>query len=339
MASLTINQRSHPACGRVAALEAENANLRTSNGLAAPARDWTPETRSADVINRLPALRHETILTTVGATPVIKLQRLAPDGVNVYVKNEAMNPAGSVKDRLAVGVIEWAEKHGMLKPGQTVCEATSGNTGIGLAMVCACKGYPLVIVMSEAFSVERRKILRHWGAKVLLTNPAHKGGGMFQVMTRLAKKHGWFLPRQFDTEANAWMHRMTTGPEILSAMKGLKLDYFVTATGTGGTLNGVATYLREHSPETKVVVCEPDVAPIIASDVGTEYEDEATDGYGVTPTESHPLFRAHLFQGWTPDAITPIVQKAKDNGLIDELMPGAPRAILTPQPNVTKIPL
>jgi len=171
-----------------------------------------------------------------------------------------------------------------------------------------------VIVMSESFSIERRKILRHLGAKVILTNPAHKGGGMFQTIDFLAKKYGWFKVEQFECEANAWIHTKTTGPEIIQAMKGLSLDYFVTATGTGGTLRGVAGYLRQHSPHTKIVVTEPDTAPIIQSDVGSTYD---ADGI---PHESHPFFRAHLFQGWTPDAITPIVQSAKDAKLIDELI-------------------
>ena len=203
------------------------------------------------------AARHDSILSTIGATPLVKLRALAPVGVNVYVKCEAFNPMGSVKDRLALGMIEYAEAHGLLKPGQTVVEASSGNTGLGLAMVCAAKGYPFVCVMSEAFSIERRKMMRFLGAKVVLTNPAHKFGGMVSTLMALRDKHGWYWPNQFENEANAWIHRQTTAPEILQAMDGQPLDWFVCAYGTGGTLKGVAEVLREKRPQTKVLLCEP----------------------------------------------------------------------------------
>ena len=196
--------------------------------------------------------KYDNILGTIGNTPVIKINRLAPEGINLYAKAEAFNPAGSVKDRLALGVIEDAEEKGLLKPGQTVVEATSGNTGIGLAMVCAQKGYPLVIVMAESFSVERRRLMRFLGAKVVLTPAPLKGTGMLAKATELAEAHGWFLTRQFENEANAAMHERTTAQEILRDFEGEKLDYWVTGFGTGGTLNGVARVLKKERPETKI---------------------------------------------------------------------------------------
>src|SRR5215207_10359902 len=197
------------------------------------------------------------ILETVGKTPVVKIGKLAPPNINLYVKIEAFNPLGSVKDRLALGIIEDAEKTGALKPGQTVIEATSGNTGIGLAMVCAQKGYPLVVTMAESFSVERRKLMRFLGAKVILT-PAPEGGtGMVRKANELAAKHGWFLTRQFENEANADFHSRTTAREIIADFAGDRLDYWVTGIGTGGTLKGVGRVLAKESPNTKVVVAEP----------------------------------------------------------------------------------
>src|SRR5215510_6151951 len=213
------------------------------------------------------AARFDSILETVGNTPIIRLNRLAPPGVNLFVKVEAFNPLGSVKDRLALGVIEDAERRGTLKPGQTVIEATSGNTGIGLAMVCAVKGYPLVVTMAESFSVERRKLMRFLGAKVVLTPAAAKGSGMLAKAVELAETHGWFLCRQFENEANADMHSRTTAPEILAAFEGERLDYFVTGYGTGGTLKGIARVLREQRPDTKVVVCEPDNSQTLGSGI------------------------------------------------------------------------
>ena len=209
--------------------------------------------------------KFDNILGTVGNTPVVKINKLAPKGINLYVKIEAFNPLGSVKDRLALGVIEAAEKSGELKPGQTVVEATSGNTGIGLAMVCAAKGYPLVVTMAETFSVERRKLMRFLGAKVVLTPAAERGMGMVNKAQELAKTHGWFLTRQFENEANPDMHSRTTAREIIDDFKGEKLDYWVTGFGTGGTLKGVARVLAKERPDTKIVVCEPADAPMLSS--------------------------------------------------------------------------
>jgi cysteine synthase A len=193
--------------------------------------------------------KYANILETVGHTPVVKINKLAPAGVNLYVKVEAFNPLGSVKDRLALGVIEAAEKSGELKPGQTVIEATSGNTGIGLAMVCAQKGYPLVVTMAETFSVERRRLMRFLGAKVILTPAADRAVGMLNKTVELAKKHGWFMTRQFENEANPDMHSRTTAREIIDDFAGEKLDYWVTGFGTGGTLKGVARVLRAERPD------------------------------------------------------------------------------------------
>jgi cysteine synthase A len=207
------------------------------------------------------------ILGTIGNTPMVRINKLAPEGIELFVKLEAFNPMSSVKDRMALSVIEQAEKEGMLKPGQSVIEATSGNTGIGLAMVCAAKGYPLVLTMSESFSIERRKILRFLGARVVLT-PAHeKGSGMLAKAVELANEHGWFLVRQFENEANADAHTRTTAIEILDAFGADGLDYFVTGYGTGGTLKGTARVLREKSPKTKIIVCEPDNSALLGSGI------------------------------------------------------------------------
>ncbi len=211
--------------------------------------------------------RYDNILETIGNTPLVKLGKLAPPGVNVYVKIEAFNPMGSVKDRMARAVIERAEEIGELVPGQTVVEATSGNTGIGLAMVCAQKGYPLVVTMAESFSVERRKLLRFLGAKVVLTPAAEKGTGMLKKAVELAETHGWFLCRQFENEANADAHSRTTAQEILADFAGERLDYWVTGFGTGGTLKGVARALRQASPATRVVAAEPDNSPVLGSGI------------------------------------------------------------------------
>src|ERR1700729_278763 len=209
--------------------------------------------------------KYASITKTVGRTPVVKINKLAPDGIDLYVKIEAFNPLGSVKDRLALGVIEAAEKSGELKPGQTVIEATSGNTGIGLAMVCAQKGYPLVVTMAETFSVERRKLMRFLGAKVVLTPAAGRGFGMVAKAVELAETHGWFLTRQFTNEANADMTSRTTAKEILDDFAGERLDYWVTGFGTGGTLKGVARVLAKERTETKIIVCEPEDAPMLTS--------------------------------------------------------------------------
>jgi cysteine synthase A len=258
---------------------------------------------------------YANILETVGNTPIVKLNKLGPRDVNVYVKIESFNPMGSVKDRLARNVIEQAEKDGTLQPGQTVIEATSGNTGIGLAMVCAQKGYPLVVTMAESFSVERRKMMRFLGAKVVLTPASLKGSGMLAKAVELADQHNWFLVRQFENEANADAHSKTTAPEILESFADRKLDYWVSGIGTGGTLTGVARVLKEKSPETKIVVCEPDNSPILGSGIPQE---RLQDG---TPRDSHPLFRPHLMQGWSPDFIPQLAEDAVSAKLIDDIVP------------------
>jgi cysteine synthase len=259
--------------------------------------------------------KYESILGTVGNTPVVKINRLAPPGINLYVKIEAFNPLGSVKDRLALGVIEAAEKSGDLKPGQTVIEATSGNTGIGLAMVCAAKGYPLVVTMAEQFSVERRRLMRFLGAKVVLTPQAQRGMGMVTKAIELAKTHGWFLTRQFENEANPDYHSKTTAREIIDDFKGDKLDYWVTGYGTGGTLKGVARVLKKQMPATKIIVCEPEDAQLIAS--GTA-QTRNPDG---SPAAGHPAFKPHPMQGWTPDFIPKITEDAVAMQVIHKLMP------------------
>jgi cysteine synthase len=258
---------------------------------------------------------YDDILQTIGNTPVVRLNRIPPAGVNVYVKIESFNPMGSVKDRLALGVIEDAERTGALRPGQTVIEATSGNTGIGLAMVCARKGYPLVVTMAESFSIERRKMMRFLGAQVILTPASLKGSGMLAKAVELADRHGWFLVRQFENEANADAHSRTTAPEILDAFADRKLDYWVTGFGTGGTLKGVARVLRDKRPGTRIIVCEPDNSPILGSGIP---QQRRPDG---APADSHPLFRPHLMQGWGPDFIPKLTEDAVAAELIDEIIP------------------
>jgi cysteine synthase A len=260
---------------------------------------------------------YDNILQTVGNTPIVRINKLAPPHVNVYAKLESFNPMGSVKDRLALNVIEEAEKSGTLQPGQTVIEATSGNTGIGLAMVCAHKGYPLVIVMAESFSIERRKMMRFLGARVVLTPASLKGSGMLAKAVELAEEHGWFLVRQFENEANADAHAKATAPEILKAFANKRLDYWVTGFGTGGTLKGVSRVLHEHSPDTKIVVCEPDNSPVLGSGIAQE---RAPDG---TAKGSHPMFRPHLMQGWSPDFIPKLAEDVVAAKLIDEIVPVA----------------
>ncbi|WP_455217157.1 PLP-dependent cysteine synthase family protein, partial [Kaarinaea lacus] len=208
--------------------------------------------------------RYDSILDTVGNTPIVRLNNIGPKHVNIYAKVESFNPMGSVKDRLALGVIEDAERRGVLKPGQTIVEATSGNTGIGLAMVCAQKGYPLVITMAENFSVERRKLMRFLGAKVVLTPADKMGSGMVAKAKELAEKNGWWQPLQFQNPANADIHAKTTAVEILDSFDDVQLDYWVSGFGTGGTLNGVSRVLKAKSPRTKIIVCEPDNAPILS---------------------------------------------------------------------------
>jgi len=238
---------------------------------------------------------HDSILGTIGNTPIVRINRLAPPSVTMYVKCEAFNPLHSVKDRLAIAIIEDAERRGTLRPGQTVVEATSGNTGIALAMVCAAKGYPFVAVMVETFSIERRKIMRALGAKVILTPAAERGSGMVRKAEELATKHGWFLARQFENEANPAYHRNTTGPEILRDFAGRRLDFFVSGWGTGGTLSGVGQTLKLARPEVQIVATEPQNASLLA-------------GGSFTP---------HKIQGWTPD----FVPKVLDRSVVDRIVP------------------
>jgi cysteine synthase len=230
---------------------------------------------------------YDSILATIGRTPLVRINRLAPPNVTMYVKCEFFNPGASVKDRLAIAIIEDAEQSGALKPGQTVVEATSGNTGIALAMVCAAKGYPFVATMVETFSVERRKIMRMFGAKVILTPAAERGTGMVRKAEELAKKHGWFLARQFENPANPAYHRNTTGPEILQDFAGKRLDFFVTGWGTGGTLTGAGEMIRLARPDVKIIACEPEGAAMLS-------------GKPFTP---------HKIQGWTPDFVPAVLNR------------------------------
>jgi cysteine synthase A len=258
--------------------------------------------------------KYQNILETVGKTPVVRIGRLAPEGINLFVKIEAFNPLGSVKDRLALGVIEDAERTGKLKPGQTVVEATSGNTGIGLAMVCAQKGYPLVVTMVETFSVERRKLMRFLGAKVVLTPAADRGVGMVNKAVELAQANGWFMTRQFENEANADMHSRTTAREIIDDFKDEKLDYWVTGFGTGGTLKGVGRVLAKERPDTKIVLCEPADAPMVTS---KQPQERKPDG---SPAKGHPAWKPHPMQGWGPDFIPKLTGDALDQIKIDRVI-------------------
>ncbi|MFL5489693.1 MAG: cysteine synthase A [Gemmatimonadaceae bacterium] len=263
--------------------------------------------------------RFANILETVGNTPVVKIGKIGPPNVNLFVKIEAFNPLGSVKDRLALGIIEEAERSGALKPGQTVVEATSGNTGIGLAMVCAAKGYPLVVTMAESFSIERRKLMRFLGAKVVLT-PAPEGAtGMVRKTIALAKKNGWFYTRQFENEANADYHSRTTAREIVKDFDGERLDYWVTGFGTGGTLKGVARVLAKERPEVKVIVSEPADAPLLTSGTAQERNPDGS------PASRHPAWKPHPIQGWSPDFIPKLTGDAVDLDLVDRVItvPGA----------------
>jgi cysteine synthase A len=230
---------------------------------------------------------YDNILGTIGKTPIVRIQRIAPKHVTMYVKCEFFNPLSSVKDRLAIAIIEDAERKGTLKPGQTVIEATSGNTGIALAMVCAAKGYPFVATMADSFSIERRKIMRMLGAKVILTPAAERGQGMVRKAAELAKKHGWFLASQFENEANPAYHRNTTGPEILQDFAGKRLDFFVSGWGTGGTLTGAGQMIRLARPETQIIAAEPAAAPMLS-------------GKPWTP---------HKIQGWTPDFLPGVLNR------------------------------
>jgi cysteine synthase A len=237
---------------------------------------------------------YDSILGTIGRTPVVRVNRLAPAGVTMYLKCEFFNPLSSVKDRLAIGIIEDAERRGTLKPGQTVIEATSGNTGIALAMVCAAKGYPFVAVMVETFSVERRKIMRMLGARVVLTPAAERGSGMVRRAAELAEKHGWFLANQFENPANPAYHRSTTGPEIVQDFVGRKLDFFVTGWGTGGTLTGAGEVIRLARPDVRIVVAEPAAAALL----------------------SGKPFAPHKIQGWTPDFVPGVLNRAVADSIV-----------------------
>ena len=261
---------------------------------------------------------YEDLTGMVGNTPVVKISdKLAPEGVEVYAKCEYFNPLSSVKDRLAVAIIEEAEASGALKPGMTVVEATSGNTGIAVAMVCAQRGYDCVICMAEPFSVERRRLMRMLGAKVIVTPKAGKGTGMVRKAEELCAKHGWFLCHQFENEANWKFHEATTGPEIVNdfAAAGKKLTHWVTGYGTGGTFHGAGKALKDALPDVKIVLAEPEAAGLLAS--GTPTPRNA-DG---SPAESHPAFAAHPIQGWTPDFIPKVLDDAPMDALMDELFP------------------
>jgi cysteine synthase len=258
--------------------------------------------------------KFNNIIETVGNTPVVRINRLAPPDVNLFVKVEAFNPLGSVKDRLALGVIEEAERTGKLKPGQTVVEATSGNTGIGLAMVCAAKGYPLVVTMAETFSIERRKLMRFLGAKVVITPAAARAVGMVKKTVELAEKHGWYYTRQFENEANPDIHSQTTAQEILRDFKDERLDYWVTGFGTGGTLKGVARVLAKERPDTKIVVCEPDDAPMLSSGIEQQRNE---DGSASAP---HPSWKPHPMQGWSPDFVAKLAGDAIASKAISQIL-------------------
>ena len=259
--------------------------------------------------------RYNNILETIGNTPLVRLNKLAPEGVNVFVKVESFNPLGSIKDRMARAVIEAAEQSGELKPGQTVIEATSGNTGIALAMVCAQKGYPLVIVMAENFSVERRRLIRFLGAQVVLTPAADKGTGMLAKAAELAEAHGYYQCRQFENEVGADVHSNTTAQEIIDDMGGEPLHYWVSGFGTGGTLKGVSRRLKTDSPATRIVVAEPDNSQVLGSGI-PQPKDDNGDVSG-----SHPNFRPHAMQGWSPDFVSDLTESAMRSHWVDEILP------------------
>lgn len=261
---------------------------------------------------------YDNITQTIGRTPVVKVNRLAPAGVDLYVKCEYFNPLSSVKDRLAIAIIEDAEKRGELKPGGTVVEATSGNTGIALAMVCAQRGYNFVSTMAASFSIERRKVMRMLGAKVIIT-PAPLGGtGMILKAEELAAEHGWFLARQFETDANPAYHAQTTGPEILSDFAGRRLDYWVTGYGTGGTFQGAGKVIKQARPDVKIILSEPKAAPLITS--GTKQERKEVLGKWGAPASGHPSWTPHPIQGWTPNFIPKITEDGLDMKLADEII-------------------
>ena len=258
---------------------------------------------------------YSNILETIGNTPSVKVKNISINNTNIYVKAEFFNPASSVKDRLAISIIENAEKNGTIEKGQTVVEATSGNTGIGLAMVCAAKNYPLVVTMPDSASIERRKLMRFLGARVILTPASEGGTGAYDVAKRLVHKNNWFFARQFENEDNANIHEETTGIEIYNDFKEIGLDYWVSGYGTGGTFTGVSRTLRKKLPNTKLILTEPDVAPLIASDREQNRNDDGS------ASESHPSWNPHPIQGWTTDFIPLVLQESIDKKYYDELIP------------------
>ena len=258
---------------------------------------------------------YKSILDTIGNTPSVKINNLAPDGVEMYVKPEFFNPGSSVKDRLALNIINDGETSGLLKPGQTIVEATSGNTGIGLAMVCASKNYPLVITMPESASIERRKMMRFLGAKVILTPASEAGSGAYNKAKQLAYENDWFYAKQFESTANANIHESTTGKEIVDDFKDIGLDYWVSGYGTGGTFTGVSRALRQSMPSTQLIMAEPDTAPLIANGKAQERNNDGTFA------SSHPDWNPHPIQGWTTDFIPLVLQESIDESFIDEVVP------------------
>ena len=255
------------------------------------------------------------LLSSVGNTPVIKIKNIGPANVNLFVKAEYFNPGGSVKDRLALNIIDKAEKNNDLKPNQTVIEATSGNTGIGLAMVCANKGYPCIITMPDSASIERRKLMRFLGAKVLLTPGSEGASAAYDLAKKLADKNNWFYARQFENSANSEIHEQTTAIEILNDFKDIGLDFWVSGYGTGGTFSGVSRVLRKHSPKTKLIISEPENAQLIQS---LKKQNRNSDG---SPSSSHEAWNPHPIQGWTPDFIPLVLQESIDNNYFDENVP------------------
>ena len=260
-------------------------------------------------------MNYKSILDTIGNTPVFKVQNISINNINLYVKAEYFNPASSVKDRLAVSIIENAENKGLLEPGNTVVEVTSGNTGIGLAMVCAAKNYPLVVTMPDSASIERRKLMRFLGAKVLLTPAAEGGTGAYKKAKDLVEKNNWFFARQFETEDNPAIHESTTAREIYDDFKDIGLDYWVSGYGTGGTFTGVSRYLKEKMPNTKLILTEPDVAQLVGSNTKQSRNDVGSGAKG------HPEWNPHPIQGWTTDFIPLVLQESIDNNYFDELIP------------------
>ena len=257
----------------------------------------------------------DNILNTIGNTPSIKLNNININDTNLYVKAEFFNPAGSVKDRLAISIVENAEKNGELKKGQTIVEVTSGNTGIGLAMVCAAKNYPLIVTMPDSASIERRKLMRFLGAKVLLTPATEGGTGAYNKAKKLVDKNNWFFARQFENKDNADIHEKTTGMEIYNDFNDVGLDYWISGYGTGGTFTGVARVLREKMPNTKLVITEPDAAQLIGSNTKQERNNDGS------ASSSHPEWNPHPIQGWTTDFIPLVLQESIDNKYFDELIP------------------